>query len=186
MTSKSADHLPPISDCGTRSTSVPLGYFGATDPAVLASNVPAPGKRDTNNWGPRVGLPIARHHRWNSRRPFRRRTICYPGGFGIGYDVSVLQPVKQSGSKLPSHKHPDNTGCDTSRCVSDAVPKTNVVTFNPLATFVNLPSDTQNPTTNYWSLSLQRQLNSNFIVEMGYSGNRSYHLLRRVRPIPGN
>jgi hypothetical protein len=65
------------------------------------------------------------------------------------------------------------------------LPKTNVVTFSPTATFVNLPSDTQNPTTNYWSLSLQRQLSSNFIVEMGYSGNRSYHLLRQGQANPG-
>jgi hypothetical protein len=51
--------------------------------------------------------------------------------------------------------------------------------FNPLLAFVNTPSDTQNPTAHFWSLSFQRQFKSNYIFEIGYTGNRSYHGIRQ-------
>jgi hypothetical protein len=49
---------------------------------------------------------------------------------------------------------------------------------------VNLPSDSQNPTSNYWSLSIQRQVNNGLTVEVGYNGNRSYHLIRQSQNNP--
>jgi hypothetical protein len=51
--------------------------------------------------------------------------------------------------------------------------------FNPLNAFVNTPTDTQNPTVNFWSLSFQRQFKSNYIFEVGYTGNDSYHGVRQ-------
>src|SRR5262249_12322447 len=34
----------------------------------------------------------------------------------------------------------------------------------------------KNPTTHFYSVSLQRQFAHNYIIEMGYLGSRSYHL----------
>jgi hypothetical protein len=168
------------------STSVPLGYFGATDPVVLASNVPGPGKRDKNNWGPRVGFaysPTSSDGILGALFGGGRSVVR--GGFGIGYDVLFYNLLSNPAANYPRTNTQTNTAPTLVDVFPTLLPKTNVVTFSPTATFVNLPSDTQNPTTNYWSLSLQRQLSSNFIVEVGYSGNRSYHLLRQGQANPG-
>jgi hypothetical protein len=168
------------------STSVPLGYFGATEPTVLAMNVPGPGKRDTNNWGPRVGFaysPTSSDGILGSILGGGKSVIR--GGFGIGYDVIFYNLINFSAANYPR----TNTQANTATTLVDAfptlLPKTNIVTLGPTTAFVNLPSDTQNPTTNYWSLSLQRQFSSNFIVEVGYTGNRSYHLIRQGQANPG-
>jgi hypothetical protein len=50
---------------------------------------------------------------------------------------------------------------------------------------VNLPSDAQHPTSHYWSLSVQRELEAGYLLELGYTGNRSYHLLRQGQGNPG-
>ena len=167
-------------------SSVPADYFGATDPNVLALNVPGPGKRDTNNWAPRVGFaysPASSDGFLGSILGGGKSVIR--GGFGMGYDQIFYNLVNFPASNYPR----TNTQTNTSATLVDAyptlLPKTNVVTLGPTTAFVNLPSDTQNPTTNYWSLSLQRQLSSNFVLEAGYIGNRSYHLLRQGQANPG-
>jgi hypothetical protein len=50
---------------------------------------------------------------------------------------------------------------------------------------VNSPSDTQNPATNFWSFGIQRQFKSNYILEIAYTGNRSYHQIRQGQLNPG-
>jgi hypothetical protein len=165
---------------------VPLGYFGATDTTVLASNVPGPGKRDTNNWGPRVGFaysPTSSAGILGALLGGGRSVIR--GGFGIGYDVLFYNLLNNPAANYPRTNTQANTAATLVDQFPNLIPKTNIVTFSPTATFVNLPEDTQNPTTNYWSLSLQRQLSTNFIVEVGYTGNRSYHLLRQGQANPG-
>jgi hypothetical protein len=58
--------------------------------------------------------------------------------------------------------------------------------LNPLTTtFVNVPEDSQNPTTHFWNLSVQRELDPTYLIELGYSGNRSYHQLRQRDANPG-
>ena len=52
-------------------------------------------------------------------------------------------------------------------------------TLSAATLLVNILPDAQNPTSNYWSLSIQRQVHSNYIFELGYNGNRSYHLIRQ-------
>jgi hypothetical protein len=65
-------------------------------------------------------------------------------------------------------------------------PKTaTVLPLNPLNSFTNTPEKVQSPTVNFWSLSVQRELGSNYIVELGYTGNRSYHQLRQSQANPG-
>jgi hypothetical protein len=56
--------------------------------------------------------------------------------------------------------------------------------LNALNQWVNAPEDIENPTTNFWSLSLQRELGRNYIVEAGYTGNRSYHQIRQGQTNP--
>jgi len=168
------------------STSVPLGYFGATDPDVLALKVPGPGKRDTNNWGPRIGFaysPTSSDGILGGILGGGKSVIR--GGFGIGYDVIFYNLVNFPASNYPRSNTQTNTAATLVDAYPTLLPKTNVVTLGPTTTFANLLSDTQNPTTHYWSLSLQRQLSSSFIIEAGYIGNRSYHLVRQGQANPG-
>src|SRR5262249_7987086 len=53
--------------------------------------------------------------------------------------------------------------------------------------FVNMPADSQSPTTNYWALIFQREFgpSSNYVFEAGYSGNRTYHAIRQGQANPG-
>jgi hypothetical protein len=64
-------------------------------------------------------------------------------------------------------------------------PRATTPTLTSALTFVNIPTDTQLPTTHFWSLSVQRQLHQNYVLELGYTGNRSYHLYRQSQTNPG-
>src|SRR5262249_24900618 len=44
--------------------------------------------------------------------------------------------------------------------------------------------DTKNPATNMWSLSVQREFSNNYVLELGYTGNRSYHQIRQSQANP--
>src|SRR5439155_1568731 len=63
-------------------------------------------------------------------------------------------------------------------------PKTASVLNPSTMPFVNSPVDTKHPTTNFWSLSIQRQFGSNHKVEAGYSGSVSYHQFRQGQANP--
>src|SRR5262249_28854699 len=51
--------------------------------------------------------------------------------------------------------------------------------------FINSPADLQNPTTHFYSFSVQRELSRGTNVELGYTGSRSYHQLRQGQANPG-
>jgi hypothetical protein len=55
-------------------------------------------------------------------------------------------------------------------------PLPRALNFSPLQSFTNYPSDAKNPTIHFYSVSVQRELARNYIVEAGYLGSRSYHL----------
>jgi len=165
-------------------TAIPFGYYGATDPTVQAAGVPGPVKRDTNNWGPRVGFaysPTYSNGIFGKMLGGSRTSIR--GGFGVSYDVIFYNLLT-----FPVTNYPRNNSQTTNNLIDvfpNLTPKTAVPVFSAGATFLNIPSDAQNPTTNYWSLSIQRQVKTNFIVEIGYTGNRSYHLIRQSQTNPG-
>src|SRR4030095_6859039 len=54
---------------------------------------------------------------------------------------------------------------------------------HPLATFVNSPSDVENPESYLYSLSVQREIARKYIVEIGYTGSRS---LKQVNQLQNN
>jgi hypothetical protein len=58
-------------------------------------------------------------------------------------------------------------------------------TFNPLATFVNSPTNLQSPTNHFYSASIQREFYKNYVFELGYTGNRSYHGINQDQANPG-
>jgi hypothetical protein len=152
---------------------LPFGMFGAPQAEVRALGVPGPAKRDNNNWAPRVGFAYS---------PDAKSSIR--GGLGMSYDVLFHNIILNTA--LTSYPR---TVTQTDSNLVDVFPalRPKVATPsapNPLSTFINVPEDIQNPTTHYWTLSVQREIGTNYLFEVGYSGNRSYHTVRQNQANP--
>jgi hypothetical protein len=166
-------------------STVPLGFFGATDPVVRAGGVPGPVLSDKNNWAPRLGFAYS---------PSSPRGILAPllgegktavrGGFGMGYDVLFANILTVNASNYPRVLNSDTT--NPVDLFPALAPKTaSVPPFNPLTnSFTNSPESLQRPATAFWSLSVQREFGASYVVEAGYTGNRSYHQIRQGQANP--
>jgi len=155
-------------------STVPLGFFGATDPQSLSAMVPGPVKKDTNNWAPRVGF--AWSPRSDSKWLGNGKTVVR-GGWGMGYDVLFYNLLVVDASNFPRVVTLD---LNNVRDVYPNLPSGGAApVFNPLAAWTNSSPDTQHPMAHFYSLSVQREI-SDFIVELGYSGSRSYHGINQI------
>ena len=166
---------------------VPFGFFGAATPEIAAAGVPLPAKPDKNNWAPRFGFAYSPSppEGWKRRLLGDQRTV-FRGGFGIAYDVLFYNILTITASNYPRVVRSQTFQPDTNNLFPTLAPKqTAIPAFNPLTTFANTPTDIQNPTTHFWSFSIQRQLSNNYLFEISYTGNRSYHLLRQGERNPG-
>jgi hypothetical protein len=155
-------------------STVPLGFFGATDPQSLGALVPPPVKKDTNNWAPRVGFA------WSPRSEGKLlgdgKTVVR-GGWGMGYDVLFYNLLVVNASNFPRVVTLDLTNVPN---VYPNLPSGSATAiFNPLAAWTNSDENTQNPLAHFYSLSVQREL-GDFIVELGYTGSRSYHGINQI------
>jgi hypothetical protein len=168
--------------------SVPFGFYGATSQQEIDALVPAPVKRDNNNWAPRIGFAYSPEFESGFLGTlFGSGKSSIRGGFGISYDVLFYNLLTNPATNYP--RNSPNSTSSPSQLVDvfpTLLPGTTTAPALTITTsFVNLPSDTQRPTSNYWNLSIQRQLKQDYIVEVGYIGNRSYHLLRQTQGNPG-
>ncbi len=149
---------------------VPEGLYGATDPALLALGVPGPVRRDTNNWAPRLGFAFS---------PRSGRTV-FRGGFGISY----IQDAQSGLQTATRNNYPYNALDSRNQAqiagLYPAIPSKPAQLPPPtaMAVFTNVPVDNQDPTVHFYSASVQRQFGAGYFVEVGYTGNHSYHLLR--------
>jgi hypothetical protein len=153
----------------------PFGLFGAANPQVAAVGVPLPAKADKNNWAPRLGFAYS---------PGGGQTVIR-GGFGMGYDVLFYNILQNNADNYPRVVKSLTNQPATNNLFPTLAPKATAPPLDPLALFVNSPTDTQNPTTHFWSLSVQRQFKTNYIFEVAYTGNRSYHQVRQGQGNPG-
>jgi hypothetical protein len=168
-------------------SSVPLGFLGATTTEVLNALGQPPTKRDKNNWGPRVGFaysPESDSGLLGKLLGDGRSSIR--GGFGIGYDVLFYSLIASGPAQnYPRQDSQSFTGASTVDIFPTLPPKSTNPSLTISSVLINIPSDAQNPTSHYWTLSLQRKLLSDYVVELGYNGNRSYHLIRQSQFNPG-
>src|SRR5262249_11534171 len=160
-------------------STVPLGFFGATDPNIQAAGVPGPVQPDKKNWAPRFGFA------YSPKGPglLGNGNTVVRGGFGIAYDVLFYNILVVNDANYPRVlssvlNQPDNLFPTLAPKVATVPP------FDPLLAFVNSPVHTVHPTTNFWTLSVQRQLGVNHVFEVGYSGNRSYHQIAQGQANP--
>ena len=166
-------------------TNVPFGFFGATDTASLNALVPGSVKSDRNNWAPRGGLAYSPSFQNGLLHTlFGEGATVFRGGYGLGYDVLFFNILTVNGSNFPRvvslrTDRPELVNVFP-RIVAGQAPS-----FNPLATYVNSPTDLQNPTTHFYSFSMQRQFAHDYIFEVGYSGARSYHGIGQGQLDPG-
>ncbi len=150
-------------------STVPLGFFGATDAESLGARVPAPVKRDYNNLAPRVGFA------WSPRGDgfFGDGKTSIRGGYGIGYDVLFYNLLTVNASNYP------RVVVVTQNNALDVYPNkttsSGAAVFNPLAGYVNSDEHSQNPLTQFYSASIQREVGKDFVFQLGYTGSTGRH-----------
>ena len=168
-------------------SSVPFGFFGAANAEIAAEGVPLPAKADRNNLAQRFGITYSPTPRegWENWLFGDSKTV-FRAGFGLGYDVLFYNILTVTASNYPRVVRSEVFQPQTINLFPTLAPRqAGIPAFNPLTPFANVPTDIQNPTTHFWSFAIQRQFGKNYIVEMGYAGNRSYHLLRQGERNPG-
>ena len=165
---------------------VPFGFFGATDPAIRAVGVQGPVRDDKNNWAPRVGFaysPSAPKGIFEKLLGSGKTSVR--GGFGMAYDVFFYNILVTPANNYPRVVNQTTSGAATLNLFPTLAPKSNTIpALNPLSGFVNVPANSQNPTVTMWSLSVQRELGTAYVLELGYTGNRSYHQVRQSEVNP--
>lgn len=168
-------------------SSMPFGFFGATTQEVLNVGVPGPVARDKNNWAPRLGFAYSpRAGQGWLGRVLGDGESSIRGGFGVGYDVLFYSILAIPATNYPRTDNQQLTGAAAPIDLFPVLPpRVTTPTLTPTTSFVNVPSNAQQPTSHYWTLSIQRQLSRDYKLEVGYSGNRSYHLIRQSQANPG-
>jgi outer membrane receptor protein involved in Fe transport len=161
--------------------SVPLGLFGTTDPTIQAAGVPGPANADKTNWAPRIGFAYSP----GGSGLFGNGRTVVRGGFGVQYDVIFYNVLTNEAGNYPRVVNAVKNSPDTFNLFPTLAAKvTTIPPFSPALNFVNSPVDTKHPATDLWSLSVQRELGREYILEVGYSGNRSYHQIRQTQANP--
>lgn len=164
-------------------SSVPFGFFGATDPQSLAALVPGPVRPDKNNWAPGVGFAYSPHVKSGLlNKVFGDGTGVLRGGYRIAYDILFYNLLTVDASNFPRVVVPriDNATDQ----FPNLVPVTGSAVFDPLATYVNTPSDAKTPYSQLYSLSYQREIHRNYILEAGYTGSRSIDQVNQLQANP--
>lgn len=166
---------------------IPFGFFGAANEEIARAGVPRNVQPDKNNWAPRVGFAYSPAAKSGvlGKLLGDGRTV-FRGGFGIGYDVLFYNILTVTASNPPRVVTSETFQPQTIDLFPRLAPKVSTPPpFDPLTLFVNANTDMQNPTSHYWSFTIQRELGAGHILEVGYSGNRGYHGIRQGQLNPG-
>jgi len=144
---------------------------------------------DKNNWQPRIGMAYA----------IDSKTVAR-AGFAIYTVPAVINSVRQSGFSQATNIVPSNTnGLTFQANLANPYPagvadppgaSLGPNTFNgrQLDRWENDVESFKNPQAMRWSISVQRELPHQWVVEAAYVGNRSYDLPvdTELNPVPRN
>ncbi|HYZ86429.1 MAG TPA: carboxypeptidase regulatory-like domain-containing protein [Bryobacteraceae bacterium] len=154
--------------------SVPRDVVFPGDPGVSRSTY----QLDWRNFGPQVGIA------WD---PFGDGNTSVRAGYGIYYKPAVVFVAFQTSVS------PSITGSTTVFSPNFADPFLSASPFAPGQSVLPVGPGTQvntidpnltTPYTQHYSLSIQRQLTKDFVLELGYVGGRGVHLLGTVQLNP--
>ncbi len=128
---------------------------------------------DRNNWAPRIGLAYSLNNRTVIRSGYGISYIHFnrAGGgniLGINGPQVVIASIAQT---------PTSSGF---RPTHDGYPQglTDPDKFNPILSNISyIPRDTPTGYVQNWSLSIQREIFRDTILDIGYVGNKSTHLI---------
>jgi outer membrane receptor protein involved in Fe transport len=158
----------------------PFGFFGATDAQSLAALVPGPARRDNNNFGPAIGFnysPRATSGLFGTLFGDARTTLR--GGYRKNYDVLFYNILTVNGANFPRvFTGISDNPVDT---FPNVAPVSGAPSFNPLSGYVNSPEDLATPESHIYSLTMQRELGRDFVLEIGYSGSTSRNQINQLQ-----
>jgi len=162
---------------------IPLGFFGDPDPARRAFSIPGPVQRDNNNFAPSFGFAYSPRPAEGSflRSIFGDGTTVIRGGYRISYDLLFYNILVVNAGNFPF------TAVTQVNNVVDQFPAripTATPTFNPLNQFVNTQVDARTPYSQLYSLSVQREMFRNYVLEAGYTGSRALDQIRQLQLNP--
>ncbi|MCM3903297.1 MAG: carboxypeptidase regulatory-like domain-containing protein [Pyrinomonadaceae bacterium] len=163
---------------------VPLGFFGDPDPAHQAFAIPGPVQRDNNNFAPSIGFAYSPRPAEGSflRSVFGDGTTVIRGGYRINYDLLFYNILVVNAGNFPF------TSVNQVNNVVDQFPArvpVSAPTFNPLNQFVNTQVDARTPYSQLFSISVQREMYRNYVLEAGYTGSRALDQIRQLHTNPG-
>jgi outer membrane receptor protein involved in Fe transport len=165
-------------------STVPFGFFGATDAQSLAALVPGPTKRDNNNWAPSVGFAYSpRPESGILRSIFGDGLSSIRGGYRIAYDLLFYNILTVNASNFPRVVVPVLQ--NQQDLYPNVAPVTGAPKFDPLAGYVNTPQNAVNPYSQLFSLSWQREISHDYVLEVGYTGSRSLNQINQLQANPG-
>ncbi len=136
-----------------------------------------PERKDTNNWGPRVGMA------WN---PGGGKTVVRAGG-GVFYDGFFTNILDNVASTAPNTLGGTLSAPSTGRGLASAIGLVPAVTatLNPLSSVSVIDSNLLSPLTYQWNFNIQRELPWNLLTTIAYVGTRGEHLFLNRELNPG-
>ena len=159
----------------------PFGFFGATDAQSLGALVPGPVPTDKNNWAPAVGFNYSPRHTGSGfvdRLIGDGRTVIR-GGYRKNYDVLFYNILTVNAANFP--RVVTGRRDNPVDLFPSVVPVTGAAVFNPLATYVNSPEDLEMPESHIYSLTIQREIGRNYVLETGYTGSTSRNQVNQLQ-----
>ena len=162
---------------------IPLGFFGDPDPAHQAFSIPGPVQRDNNNFAPTFGFAYSPRPEEGSflRTLFGDGESVIRGGYRINYDLLFYNILVVNAGNFPF------TAVNNVNNVVDQFPARVPVAapvFNPLNQFINTQVDARTPYSQLYSLSMQREMFRNYVLEFGYTGSRALDQIRQLQMNP--
>lgn len=161
-------------------STVPFGFFGATDPQSLAALVPGPARRDNNNWAPSFGFAYSPHSgKGLVKAVFGDGLSSIRGGYRVSYDLLFYNILTNTAANFPRVVTPQIQ--NVQNLYPSVQPLNGAAVFNPLSGYANLAADAVTPYSQLWSLSWQRSFLRDYAFEVGYTGSHSLNQINQLQ-----
>jgi hypothetical protein len=146
---------------------------------------------DRNNWGPRLGLAYTLNEKTVIRSAYGisyvhfnrmggENILGFTGPFVFAVNRNQIAPAAATGSSVQPICASGQPFLSCFQRTQDGFPAgfNDPSLYNTRTTRVNyIPADTPSPYVQNWHLTIQRDLGNNFLLDVGYVGNRGVNQL---------